>query len=376
MSQRTVAVVSNTSWFIYNFHLTLLDMLQQKGYRVVVIAPKDAYSQRFESLRMTYREISMNNKGTSPVEDARLLYDFYRIYKDIAPDVILQYTIKPNIYGSMAAGMLKIPVISTVTGLGTVFLNDSFSSSIAKMLYRMALRFPRKVFFLNSADRELFLHAGLVKKERAALIPGSGIDTERFRPRVKSGKGKEVFSFLLIARLLKDKGIEEYVNAAGILMHEYGEGSKVVCRILGAFYPGNPTAVTQEEMQKWESEGAVQYLGTSDDVPSVIAGADCVVLPSYREGISQVLLEAASMAKPLIASDVPGCREVVEEGVNGFLCEAKNARSLALQMQKMLALDLESREAMGREGRKKVQEQFEEHVVNAIYMDIIEDMLE
>jgi len=373
MRDQTIAVVSNTSWFIYNFHLALLKTLQNEGYRVVVIAPKDNYSDRFEAFGIQYIEIRMNNKGTNPVEDSRLIYDFYRLYKRIAPDVILQYTIKPNIYGSFAAGMLKIPVISSITGLGTVFLNDGISSRIAKWLYKNALRFATDVFFLNSADRALFIDSKLVAAKKASLMPGSGIDTELFMPRKKRQDDDGKFRFLLIARLIKDKGIVEYANAAKKIREKGNSQAEFL--LLGAYYPGNPTAITEQEIAEWEEEGIIHYLGTNDDVPSVIADVDCVVLPSYREGISQVLLEAASMAKPIIATDVPGCREVVEDGVNGYLCKAKNVDDLAMQMEKMLLLEEEVCREMGNKGREKVIDEFDEAVVNRKYLAKIEEIL-
>jgi glycosyltransferase involved in cell wall biosynthesis len=315
----------------------------------------------------------MNNKGTNPVEDSRLIYDFYRLYKRIAPDVILQYTIKPNIYGSFAAGMLKIPVISSITGLGTVFLNDGISSRIAKWLYKNALRFATDVFFLNSADRALFIDSKLVEAKKASLMPGSGIDTELFMPRKKRQDDDGKFRFLLIARLIKDKGIVEYANAAKKIREKGNSQAEFL--LLGAYYPGNPTAITEQEIAEWEEEGIIHYLGTNDDVPSVIADVDCVVLPSYREGISQVLLEAASMAKPIIATDVPGCREVVEDGVNGYLCKAKNVDDLAMQMEKMLLLEEEVCREMGNKGREKVIDEFDEAVVNRKYLAKIEEIL-
>jgi glycosyltransferase involved in cell wall biosynthesis len=383
MRDKTVAIVSNTSWFVYNFHLSLVKMLQEEGWRVEVLAPRDGYSQKLEAEGVLFHDVKINSKGTNPLEDMKLVATFYRLYKALEPDVILHYTIKPNVYGSLAAGLLKIPAISSITGLGTIFLSDNLASKVGKLLYKISLKVPKKVFYLNQADRDLFVGSKLVDVGKTALIPGSGIDTEKFKPR-PCQKRENTVVFLFIARLLKDKGIEEFVKAAKITkstfmgtQHEGGPGGKIALKfhILGPFYPGNPTAITEQEMRAWEEEGVVSYLGTSDDVPSVIAEADCVVLPSYREGISQVLLEAASMAKPLIASDVPGCREVVEDGKNGFLCKARDAEDLAEQMIKMARLSEGEREAMGERGREKVAREFDEQVVNRIYLKTIGEVL-
>lgn len=384
MKKKKIVITSNTSWFIYNFHLTLLKSLQKNGYSIAVMAPRDDFSEKFEPMGMEYHEIKMNNKGTNPIEDVKLIFDFYKLYKKISPSAILQYTIKPNVYGSIAAGMLKIPVISSITGLGTVFIKESFSSKVAKLLYKIALRSVHRVFFLNADDRELFIQSNLVQHHKAELMPGSGIDTNQFKP-VKQRSGQEgIFQFLFIARLLKDKGLIEYQKAAQILRDKYLSSGSVkdtqpiydnleFC-ILGAYYPGNPTAVTEEEIEAWEEMGDIKYLGTSDDVPSVISESDCVVLPSYREGLSQVLLEAASMAKPIVTTDVPGCKEIVEDGVNGYLCKVKDVNDLVEQMEKMLLLSHEQRIKMGQKGREKVILEFDEKSVNKQYMETIEEL--
>jgi len=368
---KTIAIVINTSWNIFNFRVGLLKTLQSKGYKIIAIAPRDEYSSKLEAFGFEYHEIKMNNKGTNPVEDAKLVYDFYKLYKQVAPDVILQYTIKPNIYGSMAAGILGIPVISNISGLGTVFLNDSFSSKIARMLYKIALKIPKKVFYQNSHDRELFIESKLVKEAKTDLLPGSGIDTEKFKPIEKELSKDGALRFLFIARLVKDKGLIEYVKASKqIANHE-----KVECCILGAFYPGNPTAITENEMETWEKEGILKYLGTSDDVKSIISNADCIVLPSYREGLSRVLLEAASMAKPIITTNVPGCKEVVDDGINGYLCNIKDSDSLVEQMNKMILLSEEERINMGKKGREKIIREFDEKIVIKKYEEAISKIL-
>ena len=355
---------------IFNFRVGLLKALQSQGYKIIAIAPRDECSSKLEAFGFEYHEIKMNNKGTNPVEDAKLVYDFYKLYKQVAPDVILQYTIKPNIYGSTAAGILRIPVISNISGFGTVFLNDSFSSKIARMLYKIALKIPKKVFYQNTHDRELFIESKLVKEAKTDLLPGSGIDTEKFKPIEKKLSKDDTLRFLFIARLVKDKGLIEYVDAA----RKFKNNQKVEFCILGAYYPGNPTAITENEMLAWEREGIVKYIGISDDVMSVIAEYDCIVLPSYREGLSRVLLEAASMAKPIITTNVPGCKEVVDDGVNGYLCDVKDADSLSEQMKKMILLTKEQHRGMGKKGREKVIAEFDEKLVIDKYKQAISEL--
>ena len=369
---RTLAIVINTSWNIYNFRVGLLKSLQRDGYRIVTIAPRDSYSQKLEALGFEYHNIDINNMGTNPFEDVKLIWKFYQLYKKVNVDILLLYTIKPNIYGTIAARLAGVPVISNISGLGTVFLNNNLSSKVARLLYKIVLRIPLKVFFQNEDDKALFINSKLVDKDKTDLLPGSGIDTIKFLP-VDGERVSSSLSFLFIARLVKDKGLVEYVDAARILKTKHPAVQFVV---LGAFYPGNPTAITQEEIKKWEQEGIVKYLGTSNDVPSVIAQTDCVVLPSYREGMSRVLLEAASMAKPIVATNVPGCRDIVDDGVNGFLCKVKDVRDLAAQMEKMIQIGDAGRIRMGKKGREKVINEFDESIVITSYKTAINNILQ
>ena len=368
---KKIAISLNTAWNIYNFRLGLIKALQKEGYEVIAIAPGDEYAKKLENEGVKFYDIKINNKGTNPFEDMKLIFDYIKVYKKAKPDVILSYTIKPNIYGSIAAGIVKIPVISNISGLGTVFLNDSFTSKIARNLYKIGLRFPKKVFFQNRDDRDLFVKYKLVDIKKTDLLPGSGIDTKRFAP-IEIQRDDNKIKFLMIARLVKDKGLFEYLKAADELKQKY---RNVEFLLLGAFYPGNPTAITKEELNEWVKRGIVNYLGVSDNVKEEIAKVDCVVLPSYREGLSRVLLEAAAMAKPIVTTDVPGCRDVVDDRVNGFLCEVRNYKSLAEKMEKMISLSDIERKIMGRKGREKIIKEFDEKIVVEKYLNAIKEIL-
>ena len=378
--KKTIAIFINTSWNIYNFRLQLMRRLQSEGYRVVAISPEDDFSQKIEEAGFEYYSIDINNMGTNPLEDIQLTGAIFRLYKKVQPDLLLHYTIKPNIYGTIAAKLAGVPVISNITGLGTVFLSDTLSCRLARRLYRIALRIPGKVFFQNPHDLDHFVNKKLVAVEKTELLPGSGIDPQHFRP-VQNGNGKDhPFVFLLVARMLKDKGVVEFIEAAQNLLDHKREGqgrprNGVEFWLLGSLYPGNPTAILQQEIDVWTQQSGIKYLGFSDDVMSVIARSDCVVLPSYREGLSRVLLEAASMAKPLITTDVPGCKDVVDDGVNGYLCKIKDAECLTEQMEKMLRLSADEREEMGKAGRKKVIEGYSECLVIDKYLDAIKEIL-
>lgn len=367
VTKKTIVISSNTSWFIYNFRLNLLKELASQGYTVNVIAPKDIYSNKLEKLGFNYYEIEINSKGTNPLEDIILIYSFYKLYKRISPDIILLNTIKPNIYGSMAAGILGIPAISNITGLGTVFIHNKISSKIAKILYKLALYIPRTVFYQNADDRNVFVESNLVKKEKTDLLPGSGIDTKKFKPSNKKFKKKDTFRFLFIGRLLRDKGLVEYIEAS----RRISNSKNVECCVLGSFYSENPSAISEDDMNRWVSDGCINYIGASNDVKSVIAEYDCIVLPSYREGLSRVLLESASMAKPIITTNVPGCKEVVEDRVNGYLCKPRNINDLTNKMQLMINLNDEKRKIMGENGRKKIIKEFDEKLVIDKYLNVI-----
>lgn len=367
MNKKTIAIVINTSWNIYNFRTGLLKALQSEGYRIVTIAPRDSFSHKLEEMGFEYYEIKMNNKGTNPFEDLMLTVDFYKLFKMIKPDLTLHYTIKPNIYGTLAATLAGIPVINNVSGLGTVFLDEKLSSRVARWLYRFTFGFSKKVFFQNSHDRELFIERSLVAKEKTDQLPGSGIDVDKYIP-IKHAMDRKEMRFLFVARLLKDKGLLEYVDAARILKKKYPE---VSFDVLGPFYPGNPSAVTQESMEQWQKEGIIEYLGETDNVEAYIAKSDCVVLPSYREGLSRVLLEASIMARPIVTTNVPGCQELVDEGVNGYICKVKDAKDLAAKMEKMLLLEDEERITMGLYGRQKIIDEFDEKIVIKKYREAI-----
>ncbi len=364
---KKIAIVTNTSWNIFNFRLALAQALQDDGFCVVAVAPKDEYSHKLQELGIEHYHIDINNKGTNPLEDLKLIWDFYHLYKKLKPDIVLHYTIKPNIYGSIALKFLGIPTVNNISGLGTVFLNNSLSSRVAKWLYGVALKGSKKVFFQNSHDRDLFVELKLASKQQSDLLPGSGIDTERFKPSDDSSSVTQEIKFLFVARLVRDKGLIEYVQTA----KSFIDNDRVQFYILGSYYMANPTAITEDQMQDWEASGAIVYLGSTDDVCSVMQQYDCVVLPSYREGLSRVLLEAASLAKPIITTDTPGCREVVDDGVNGYLCKVKDSKSLTLQVEKMVSLSAAQRKEMGRLGREKVVVEFDQQIVIDRYREAI-----
>ncbi len=371
MNKKTIGIVINTSWNIFNFRFGLLKALQKEGYKIVAIAPKDQYSEKLEEMGFEYHNININGNGTNPVEDAKLIYAFYKLYKEINPDVILHYTIKPNIYGTIAASILKIPTINNIAGLGTLFVKQNIVTSIAKLLYRYSQSKAKHIFFQNMDDLELFINEKLVKKEKCDVLPGSGIDASKFLPIEKEDDG--TVRFLLISRMLWEKGIGEFVEAAKIIKQNYLD---VEFQLLGFLGVANPSAITQRQMQEWVDGGYVNYLGVTDDVKQFIAQADCIVLPSfYREGTPRTLLESASMAKPIITTDNVGCRDVVDHKVNGYICESKNVEDLTKKIEMFLKLNDQDRKVMGQKSREKMIKEYDEKLVIEKYKRAIEECI-
>ncbi|WAF89261.1 glycosyltransferase family 4 protein [Aeromonas hydrophila] len=362
-----ICFVANTAWSMFNFRRGLLLHLINCGYQLTIIAPNDDYTKKLEDIGCIVHDLPMSAKGVNPFDDIKLVTLLYRYYRKLNPDFIIHYTIKPNIYGSLAAKMAGIPSLAITTGLGYTFVNDNFIAKIARQLYKMAFRYPKEVWFLNEDDRQSFLAYSLVSENKAKLLHGEGVNVSHFSP-ISSSMGNNSTTFLLIARMLWDKGIGEYIEAARVIKSKY---PKTHFQLLGACDVPNPSLISREQISIWESEGIVEYLGTTDDVRTVIANVDCVVLPSYREGIPRTMLEAAAMAKPLIVSDAPGCKDVVINGKTGFLCKVKNRDSLAAAMELIINQSTQERVDMGVAGRNLVLHKFDEQVVIKKYIDML-----
>ena len=362
-----IAVVLNTSWNIYNFRMGLVRSLLAEGHEIHTIAPKDDFTPLLQQEGCIHHNVRMDSRGANPVKDAALIGELYLIYRRIRPDIILHYTIKPNIYGTLAAALLKIPVINNVCGLGTVFLKDNLVSAIAIFLYRISFRFAQKVFFQNPEDLKLFVTRKMVRPEAVDLVPGSGIDLKKFQPR--PFRRNDTFTFLLISRLITDKGILDYIDAVRSLRQE---GIHARFQILGHMDPEHKRGIKAHVVQEWLESNIVEYLGTTRDVRKFIHQADCIVLPSYREGTPRTLLEAASSGKPIIATDVPGCNHVVTHLHNGFLCKMKDSGDLAAKMKDLAASPDAKLAEFGRNGRLKMEAEYDENLVINKYLRALE----
>lgn len=376
-----VLIALNSAWNLINFRSELIKTLVADGHTLVLAAPADEHVPALQDLGARFVNLPMFAHGTNPLDEMTLLLRFLRLLHRERPDVLLCYTAKPNIYGSLAAHALGIPVVNNIAGLGSVFIRGDWLARVMQRLYRLALAKSRRVFFQNPDDLQLFTSMGVVARLQTSLLPGSGVNLQKFQqvclpsllcnPASQESSSRP-FVFLLVARLLKDKGVEEYVQASRKIKAAHPQ---VECALLGFIDSDNPNAISAQQLQAWVDEGVVRYWGTSYDVREQLAQADCVVLPSYREGTPRSLLEAAAMGRPLIATDVPGCREVVRDGHNGFLCQSRNPKDLAKQMIKIVSMTAVQLQQMGLSSRKLVEQRFDEQQVIEQYRKVLSEIL-
>lgn len=365
-NSKTIIVSSNYAWTIYNYRMPLIRRLKKEGYKVCLLTQFDGYEKKIAKEIDVIKPLFISREGINPFVDFFTIIDFIRHFLKFKPDLILLFSIKPVIYGSVAAKVFKIPSIVMITGLGTAFIANNWLTKVVKRLYRFALSSVSIIFFQNFDDRNTFLQDKLVDEEVCRHSPGSGVDIDRFSYSTLPNTSE--ITFLLISRMIWDKGIGEFVNAAKSIKLKYPH---VRFQLLGPLGVQNRTSIKETEVEAWENEGIIEYMGETDDVTKFIEKASCVVLPSYREGTSRVLLEAAAMGRPLVATDVPGCREVVEDGVTGFLCMPRDYIDLSQKIELMLKLSHEARKVMGFRGRKKIENEFHQEIVCDLYVDAI-----
>lgn len=370
--EKHIGIVTNSAWNIFNFRMDLIKALREDGYIPVVFAPNDRFSGLIEAEGVNYFPLKkLDRDSTNPFKDIKLMFELIRLFKKTRLDQVLLYTIKPNIYGSLAAKWSGVRSIATVTGLGYSFLTKRSTAFFAKKLYTLAFRFTNKVVFHNPDDLQLFAENKWVSKAKSLVIPGSGVDMKRFSPSNTIRNTEKSVRFLFIGRLLYDKGVLELLQAFEKLN---GEFEQTELWLVGEIDKKNPSVFSEKDLKKWlGSLKTLSYKGLVEDVRPFISESDVVVLPSYREGIPKTILEAMSMAKPVIVADVPGCREtiVTEEPVNGYFCRVKDTESLYLQMKKMVILSDEERQKMGLISKKIIENRFEKGKIIEAYLDLV-----
>ena len=370
--KKKIVIIENHELGIYSIRHDLVKAIAEKYDTTVLTEVDDSFKNG--DLESMVHFVDVGKAVLNPVTALKYHSRLKKALLQAKPDLCLTFTIRPAIYGNLVTGKLKIPTISTITGTGPLFDSNSISYRIARQLYKRVLKKTRFVFFPNYDDLNGFVERGYIKKEQARRVPGSGINYEQFAPQPSSRGKDEKFIFLYVSRLLKDKGIMEFVEAASILKDQVPNAE---FHIVGPLWTGNKKSltVTAGELNDWIEKKWIVYHDKQKDVRPFIADADCVVMPSYREGMSNVLLEAASMAKPLIATDVTGCRDIVEDGVNGLLCKVKSGADLAEKMKLMMALSSSEREEMGKRGREKMIREFDKKIVIQNYLKTIEEVI-
>ena len=363
---KKIVVLENNFTASVTIRSALMNALAANNFEVYILSyGKEKFEQQLQNIHATCIDIGTSN--TNPAEVIKYLLRLQKTVKQIRPDVCLTFTPRQNIYGNIVCKILGIPVLSNITGTGVPFHIKGLVYGFGRLLYRIVLKNPKTVFFQNMDDFKHLVKEGYVKKKQAVLIPGSGIETEKFLPQPK--KMTDKFIFLFVGRLVKIKGIEELVLAAKNILKDYKD-----CEfwIVGPLWLQNTAklTITQDDLDNWKQAGII-YKGETKDVRPFIAQCDCFVLASYREGLSNSLLEASSMEKPIVTTNVTGCKDVVTDGLNGILCEPQNAGSLESSLRKMLELTHDQRMEMGKQGRIKVKKEYEKSMVVDKYIEQI-----
>lgn len=350
-----ILILANHSGGLYDFRKDLIAELKTHASVAVAVPHNDRWDE-LNGLADRVIELPVDRRGMNPLRDSKLFHQYRAILKEVKPDLVLTYTIKPNIYGGLACRMAHIPYAVNITGLGSAIENGGWLKKFVLALYRPALKGARVVFFENAGNRDTLAATGVVPKGRDVVLHGAGVNLEDYpcQPYPQAGPVR----FLFVGRVMHEKGVDELFAAAKRMKQQYGE--QVEFHMVGSF-----EEAYKPVMDQLEQAGVVKYHGYQSDMKPFYAMAGCVVLPSYHEGMSNVLLEAAASGRPLITSDIPGCREAVENGVSGYLCPAKDADALYEAMRRFAALSVEQRSQMGCCGRERMEQQFSKTAVVA-----------
>ncbi|KSU60399.1 glycosyl transferase [[Bacillus] enclensis] len=359
-----VLVLANFGMGLYNFRKELLEELIKQNHEVFISLPNDEYVPKLIDIGCEFVNTPLERRGTNPLTDLKLLFNYLKIIKRIKPDIVLTYTIKPNVYGGMACSVTKTPYISNITGLGTSIENQGLIQKVTLMLYRLGLKKSESVFFQNKTNQKFFInHKIAINNSR--LIPGSGVNLEKHR--YEEYPSSDTVRFLFIGRIMKAKGINELLEAAQHVKREY---PNVQFELIGGCEEDYV-----EKLDELERQNIIKYHGQQADVHSFIKKSHATILPSYHEGLANVLLESASTGRPVLASNVSGCIETYEDGVTGFGFKVRNVESLITAIQKFLTLSPEQRKAMGNAGRKKVENEFDRKIVINAYLKEINNIV-
>lgn len=356
-----IMILANFGMGLYKFRKELIEKLFEDGHEVDVVMPFDEYVPRLKKLGCNMIDIALERRGTNPFKDMKLVMDYIKIIKKQKPDIILTYTIKPNIYGGIACRILGVPRISNVTGLGTAVTLGGFTGKVALKLYKIGLKGAKCVFFQNEPNKDLFVSTNIFKG-KSKVIPGSGVNLYYHKvediPDLNNG-----FKFLFIGRVMKAKGVDELIVAAKAIKEKY---DNVEFHLVGGMEDDYNLIIESAVKQN-----IIKYHGVQDDIHSFIKNSHCTILPSYHEGTANVLLESASSGRPVLASRVTGCIETFEEGISGFGFTAKSVDSLIEAIEKFIKLDYDDIVDMGLKGRKKMENEYDRNIVISSYLEEI-----
>ena len=360
-----IAFFSNSSWSIYNFRRNLVKKLLIMNHQIVIISSKDDFTEKLIKMGCSFVNIDLNNNKINPLKEILILFKINYIFIKIRPDILLNFTIKPLIYGSFFSRMFSIKSINMITGLGTTFININFLTKIVIFFYKISFQKIYAVFFQNKDDLKLFINNQIIKKKKTILIPGSGVDLKHYKFS-KLKKNKKI-RFILVSRILKEKGILEYLKVAKNLHNK----KNCEFHLLGPFIQDNKSTISKKIIDDLHNKKIIKYLGFVKNIKPYVKNSDCVVLPSYREGTPRSLLEACSMGRPIITTDVPGCRNVIRNNINGFKCLPRSSKSLESSIKKFINLTYRQKVKMSLSARKLVEQKFDEKIIISKYIDII-----
>jgi len=379
---KKVIIIANTTWNIVNFRNGLVEAFLEQGFEVVVVTPSDGTVSQVSAMGCKYIPVQLSQSSKNPIKDLRLLIEYFRIFRTETPMAVLSFTIKPNIYGSIAARLCKVPIINNIAGLGHAFSSNNILNKLVVRLYRLALSYSEHVFFQNQDDFHQFTEQKIVGEEKCDVIPGSGVNLSKFSyAPVNRGSDDNIddrdytkFRFLMVARLLWDKGVLEFVGAARQIKNKYPD---VIFTLAGFAEETNSRTVPEELISEWHNEGVINFVGRLEDVRPLLRESHCVVLPSYyREGIPRILIEAAATGRPVITTDSIGCRNAVIDGVTGILCAPRDEESLRQAMEITLSLSLGQLSIMGRNAREMVEQKFDEAIIVNMYQECLKKIQE
>ena len=363
-----ILISTNSYWNLFNFRYDLLSKLKNQNHKLIIVSSKDKYFNKFKNIKCKHYYVNMKANKISIVNDIFLIFNYFKIFLKEKPDVYFSFTIKPNIYGSFIANLLGIKTVNNITGLGKTFLSNNILKSIVIFLYKISLRKSFKVFFHNNDDLSLFLKLNIIKNIQGEVIPGSGININQYEYSKLFNRDNKELIFLYIGRIRFDKGFVNLIEAFKLIKKDY---DTIKLQVIGKIEKKNPDYIDYDLFQSWQDQKIIEYFGETDDIKKYIKNSDCVILLSFREGLSRSLLEASIMGRPIITTNVPGCKETIIDGVSGLLCKEKNTKDAFDKIIKFIELNYSERNKMGYEGHLYTKKYFNNLIIIKKYLNII-----